>query len=135
MPRPVNNIQLTGTLTADPKMSVVDRGNKVLKIANYSIAFDWWNGHKLTPAWFFNCASFGYAAEATEKFLSKGKKILITDAFLQQDKYKDKNAVVRKDFKIIVNDFILVGNNNQTQGKDMDAIISEVSDDLEDIPI
>ena len=135
MPRPVNSFQITGTLVADPKMSVFEKEGKPIKIANFSIAFDWWNGKKLSPSWYFNCTSFGYAAESAEKFLSKGKKILITDSYLQQNKYTDKNGVARKDYKIIVNDYILVGYNTQSQGKDVDAIVEELSEDIDDIHV
>jgi len=133
MPRPVNSIQITGTLTDIPKVTVVDKDDKPLKIVNFSIAFDWWHGKKLPKAWFFNCTAFGYAADAAEKFLNKGKRIMITDAYLQPSTYMGKDGTKKKDFKIIVNDFMLLAYNEKADGAEVDAVMKEL-DDVDEVP-
>lgn len=133
MPRPVNQLQIMGNLTADPKITLINKGEKPLKLATWSIAFDWWNGHKLNPAWFFNCVSFGHAANAAEKYLKKGQKIIITDSYIQQDKYTDKTGRNCNTVKIVVNDFSLLAPNKITDGTDIDAVAQELAD-VDEVP-
>lgn len=134
MPRPVNRLQITGNLTDDPKITVINKGEKPITFATFSLAFDWWNGHKLSPAWFFNCVAFGHAAMAAEKFLKKGYKIIVTDSYIQQDKYVAKDGTKKSAIKIVVNDFNLLALNKSVEGKDIDAIEEQMADDIDDQP-
>jgi single-strand DNA-binding protein len=134
MPKPINKIQIAGTLTADPKITLIQKGNKPLKIANFAIAFDWWH-KKLSPAWFFNCTAFGYTADACEKFLAKGKRIIITDAYLQQNKYKAKDGSTKLEYKIMVDDFVMLGYNKTQEGQDLESAIEEIGgEEIDEIP-
>lgn len=133
MPRPVNQIRISGTATVDPKISVLEREGKPLKLANFAIAFDWWHGKKLTPAWFFNCTSFGYTADAVEKFIRKGSKILITDGYVQPNKYQAKDGTWKQTVKIMVEDFIMVGYNKEADSPIDTALEQEVID-IDEVP-
>lgn len=128
MPRPVNRIQITGTVTMDPKVYVMERQSKPLKIANFPIVFDWWHGKKLEKPWYFNCVAFAYTADSVEKFIRKGSHIMITDGYIQPNKYQSKDGSWKETIKIMVEDFIMVGYNKDAAGKDMDEVINELSD-------
>lgn len=133
MPRPVNNLQITGTLTSDPKCLVITKGEKPIRLATWTLAFDWWNGHRLNPAWYFNCVSFGYAAIAAEKFLKKGQRIIITESYIQQDKYTSKSGINMNTVKIVVNDFVLVAYNKETAGETIEAVAEQL-EDVDEVP-
>lgn len=131
MPRPVNNFQLTGTLCKDPEVTVIDRGGKPLKIAKFSLAFDWWHGKRLQKAWFFDFVCFGYTADAAEKFLKKGKRILVTQAYIEPQAYEGKDGIKRKKWSIVADDFVLLGYNDKVEGKAVDDVMEELVDDDE----
>lgn len=133
MPRPVNKIQITGTLTVDPKVYIAEKGSKPLKIANFPIVFDWWHGKKLASPWYFNCVAFAYTADAVEKFLRKGSHVVITEGFLQPNKYQAKDGSWKESIKIVVEDFLMVGYNKEQEGKDVDEVMKEL-DDVDEIP-
>ena len=133
MPRPVNKVSMTGTLTMDPKVYMSAKGDKPLKIANFPIVFDWWHGKKLAQPWYFNCVAFSYTADSVEKFLRKGSHVLITEGYLQPNKYQAKDGSNRETIKIVVEDFIMVGYNKETPGKDIDEIVEQL-DESDEIP-
>lgn len=134
MPRPVNKVQIMGNLTKDPQIVVTAKGDKTLKIANFSIVYDWWGGKKLNPPWYFDCVAFSYAADNAEKFLKKGTKILVTDGAIKPEVYKKKDGTTAKTIRVIVNDFIMVGLNKKSEGVDYDTAIEQEVSDIDDIP-
>lgn len=134
MPRPVNKLQITGTLTMDPKIVLIEKDNKPVKIANFPIVFDWWNGKRLAHPWYFNCAAFAYTADCVEKFLKKGSHIIITDSYIQPNKYQTKDGAWKETIKITVNDFLMVGYNRENEGQDFEKVMEEITQE-EEIPI
>ena len=137
MPRPVNSIRISGTVTADPRILLIENKGKELKIADFSIAFDHWNGKKLTPAWFFNCTSFAYNADNVEKYIKKGSRILITDGYISPNVYKTKDGTVKNIVKITVNDFLLIGSHktNIYESQNGPSQIEQEIMDIDDIPL
>ena len=133
MPRPVNKIQITGTLTMDPKMYVVEKGSKPLKVVNFPIVFDWWHGKKLNPPWYFNCVAFGYTADSVEKFLRKGSHVVITEGSIQPNKYQAKDGTWKESIKIVVEDFLMVGYNKDQIGKEVNDVAQEL-EDVDEVP-
>lgn len=129
MPRPVNRLQITGNATLDPKVLMIEKDGKPLKIANFSIAFDWWHGKKLPAPWYFNCVAFGYTAENVEKYIRKGYRVMITDSYIQPNKYKTKDGTTKETIKIMVNDFVMLGYNNDATAKETDEMVEEMTDD------
>ncbi len=129
MPRPVNKLQITGNATLDPKVLMIEKDGKPLKIANFSIVFDWWHGKKLSAPWYFNCAAFGYTAENVEKYIRKGYRVMITDSYIQPNKYKTKDGTIKETIKIMVNDFVMLGYNNDATAKETDEMVEEMTDD------
>ena len=129
MPRPVNKLQITGNATLDPKVLMSDKDGKPLKIANFSIVFDWWHGKKLLAPWYFNCVAFGYTAENVEKYIRKGYRVMITDSYIQPNKYKTKDGTIKETIKIMVNDFVMLGYNNDATAKETDEMVEEMTDD------
>lgn len=129
MPRPVNRLQITGNATLDPKVLMIEKDGKPLKIANFSIVFDWWHGKKLPAPWYFNCVAFGYTAENVEKYIRKGYRVMITDSYIQPNKYKAKDGTTKETIKIMVNDFVMLGYNNDATAKETDEMVEEMTDD------
>ena len=133
MPKPINNFQITGTLCKDPEIIIKEKAGKPLKLAKYTIAFDWWHGKRLPKPWYFDIVSFGYAADSVQKFLKKGKRILITEAYVEVRVYDGADGKKHKGWSIIAEDFVLLGYNDKTEGKDFDEVMQELVDD-EEIP-
>ena len=77
----LNNVFLTGRLTADPELKYIESG---YAICNFSLAIN--RGKKKDseeeyPAYFFNCVAWGKTGENITKFFNKGRKILIAGVY------------------------------------------------------
>ena len=135
MPRPINRIFISGRLPQDPKIVISNKREEPLKIANFSLVFDWWNGKKLTHPWYFECVAFKYSADNVEKRLKKGSHILITEGCISTDNYTKKDGTKVRSVKIIVNDFVMVGYNQEVEGQNFDTAVEEmVSQEEEEFP-
>lgn len=98
----MNIVVLQGRLTADPEVRYTQDG---LAIASHSLAVDRPRKKDADPVSdFFQCSSFGKAAEFAGKYLKKGTKILVAGS-LQQDNWTDKNGNKRSTIKVVVNQY------------------------------
>ena len=109
----MNNVQLMGRLTADPK--VTQTGNQ-MTIARYTLAVDRpkkSGEEKVTD--FINCVAFGKNGEFAEKYLKKGTLIIVQGS-IQTGSYtnKDGNKVYTTDVAVSGHEFIpgTKGNNS-----------------------
>lgn len=82
----MNRVIIMGRLTMDPEINNSANG----KVARYSIAIDR-RGRDKEAADYPQIVCFGHAAEFAEKYLKKGKKILITGR-IQTGKYVNKQG-------------------------------------------
>jgi single-strand DNA-binding protein len=75
---------LTGRLTADPDVRYAQNG---MAVASYTLAVD----RRGEGADFIRCKAFGKQGEFAEKYLCKGKKILVTGR-IQTGKYVNRKG-------------------------------------------
>ena len=87
----MNKSFLIGRLTRDPEIRY-SQGASQTAIARFSLAVDRrWKREGEPDADFFNCTAFGKLAEAADRYLKKGSKVLITGR-VQNDNYTDRNG-------------------------------------------
>ena len=73
----MNKVILMGRLTKDPEVSYT-QGNEPLCVAKYTLAVDRrFKRNNEDGADFIRCVAFGKNGEFAEKYLGKGKKIII----------------------------------------------------------
>ncbi len=112
----MNNIKITGRLTADPELKTTPNGTSV---TSFSVAVDRSykgpDGEKLTD--FFNVVAWRSTAEFICKYFSKGRLILI-DGEMQSSKYTDKDGNNRIAWELLANKVEFMGDkpsgNSQT---------------------
>lgn len=106
----LNNVQLTGNLTADPELSHIPSGTAVVKftIANNR---DYKAGEVINKKTnFIRCTAWAGAAENIEKYFKKGQKITIIGELDQQTWEDKKTGENRSMVGITVNQFHFMGN-------------------------
>ena len=82
-----NNVSLIGRLTADPQNRYTQGGTEV---SEFSIANNYYSNNK-NEVNYFNIAAFGKLAETANKYLTKGKQVLISGA-LRQERWQDRHT-------------------------------------------
>ena len=104
-----------------------------LAIGKFSIAVDTGYGDKKKTN-FFNCTVFGKQAETMQKYVTKGRKILLEGEALQNT-YTDKNGnnVNTVDFRVISFEFCESAKNDQnttsTPSSNPDGFMQITDDD------
>ena len=108
MPYDLNKVLMSGNLTDDPKIYSFSNGDKA---ANFSIAINkTWTDHNGTDhktTTYVDCRASGKymqkKVEAIEKYLKRGRKILV-EGSLELNKYtKDGNQISK--MRVLVDDF------------------------------
>ena len=103
----MNKVILAGRLTKDPDVRETTNG---MKVARYTIAVDRYK----EGADFINCIAFDKRAEFAEKYLSKGRKIMI-EGHIQTGSYeKDGHKVFTTDVVIDSHEFCESKGTNDT---------------------
>ncbi|MEI0493757.1 single-stranded DNA-binding protein [Brachyspira intermedia] len=88
-----NIVTLIGRLTADPQRKYTQGG---MEIAEFSIANNYYVSTKnTTEVNYFDIVAFGKLAETANKYLTKGKQVLISGT-LRQERWQDKNTNTTK---------------------------------------
>lgn len=80
----MNRVILMGRLVRDPDMRTTQAGNPMARMV---LAVDRWKKDQQQTADFPSLVAFGYTAEFAEKYLEKGKKILV-EGRLQTGSYE-----------------------------------------------
>ena len=94
----MNQVILSGRLTADPEIKTTSK----TAVASFNLAVERDYKKEGEPnADFFNCVCFGKIAEALGKYVSKGKKILVSGC-LQNSSY-EKDGVKHYATKVLAN--------------------------------
>ena len=97
----MNKVIMMGRLTKDPEIRSTQDGKT---IARFSLAVDRrFKREGEADADFFNCTAFGKTAEFTEKYLTKGTKILLTGR-LQNDEWTNREGKKMTSTGIIVDE-------------------------------
>ena len=109
----MNKTIMAGRLTKDPEVRYTQGG---LAVAKFSIAVDRKGAKKgdEVTADFFNCVAFGKTAEVIEKFLGKGRKVLLFGRF-ENNNYPDKNGNKVYSFQFVVDEMEFMDSKQQSQ--------------------
>lgn len=107
----MNKVILCGRLTKDPDVRMAGE----TKVAKYSLAVD----RKVSKgeekqADFLNCVCFGKTADFAEKYLSKGKKILVVGR-IQTGSYLNKDGAKVYTTDIVVEEHEFVESKNSSE--------------------
>jgi single-strand DNA-binding protein len=104
-----NNVHLIGYVGANPEIKTTTSGKKVANfdIATTDVFYDP-NGEKQTETMWHNMVAWGKTAETVEKFLVKGKEVVIQGKIANRS-YLDKNGVKKYISEILVQEMLLVG--------------------------
>lgn len=104
-----NKVQLIGNLGSNPEIIMLESGKK---IAKFSIAtnevYKNSKGEKVTDTQWHNIVAWNKTADIAEKYLEKGKEILI-EGKLTSRSYEDKEGIKRYTTEIVMNEFLILG--------------------------
>ncbi|MBS3992827.1 MAG: single-stranded DNA-binding protein [Bacteroidetes bacterium] len=104
-----NKVQLIGHLGNDPEIINLESGKK---IAKFSIAtnesYKNEKGEKVEDTQWHNVVAWNKTAEIAEKYLKKGKEIVI-EGKLSSRSYEDKEGVKRYVTEIVVQEMLMLG--------------------------
>jgi len=112
-----NKVILVGRLGADPDIRYIPQSNRA--VANFSLATNERTFNPQTKGtedhteW-HKIVSWGKTAEFCEKFLSKGKQVLI-EGRLRTDKWEDRNGNQRYTTKVHAYQVTLLGKRDDTE--------------------
>ena len=105
----LNKVMLIGNLGRDPELKVTPSGQA---LARFSVATTetWKNpqGEKQTKTEWHNIVVWGKQAETAEKFLRKGKQVLI-EGRIQYREYTDQAGVKKTACEIRCDNFVMLG--------------------------
>ena len=110
-----NKVIIIGNLTRDPETRTMPNGTAICKIGlasnrDYMAA----DGTKRQDAVFVDCDAFGKTAEAMQKWLKKGRKVLV-EGRLKLDQWDDKETGQKRSrMGIVVESFNFVGARDDT---------------------
>lgn len=131
----MNKVILLGRLTRDPEVSY--GGENHIAYARYGIAVNRRYHRDGEPAAdFFNCVSFGKAAEFVEKYLRKGTKILL-EGELRNNNYTNQAGETVYSIQIVTNNIEFAESKKAAQGNQMSGTadadgFSTIPDDLDE---
>lgn len=104
-----NKVQLIGNLGNAPEVKILDGGKKM---ARFSIAtnesYRNAKGEKITETQWHNLIAWGKVAEIAEKYLTKGKEVVIEGKLVNRN-YTDKEGNKKYITEVQVNELLLLG--------------------------
>jgi single-strand DNA-binding protein len=114
----MNEVRLSGRLTRDPEIKVLDIGGHKVTVANFSLAvtryFRKANGERDKDTTFVNCEAWDTGAETLGKYVTKGDPILVFGSLKTENWEKDGQKMSR--MKVRVSNFErLFKNTNPTE--------------------
>ncbi len=105
----LNKVMLIGNLGRDPELKMTPTGQQV---ARFSVATTetWRNaqGEKQSKTEWHNVVVWGKQAEIAEKFLRKGKQVLV-EGRIQYREYTDQAGVKKNATEIRCDNFVMLG--------------------------
>lgn len=110
----MNKVIFCGRTTKDIEMRY-SQGENSMAIGRFSIAIDSGYGDKKKTS-FFNCTIFGKQAEAFEKYVPKGTKVLL-ECEANQNPYTDKNGNKVNSVDFIVKSFEFCESKSQSSSQ------------------
>ncbi len=104
-----NKVQLIGNLGNTPEIKTLDGGKKM---ARFSIAtnesYRNAKGEKVTETQWHNLVAWGKVADIAEKYLTKGKEIVIEGKLVSRS-YNDKEGSKKYITEVQVNELLMIG--------------------------
>ena len=110
----MNKVIFCGRTTKDVEMRY-SQGENSMAIGRFSIAIDSGYGDKKKTS-FFNCTIFGKQAEAFERYVPKGTKVLL-ECEANQNQYTDKNNNKVNSVDFIVKSFEFCESKSQSNSQ------------------
>ena len=110
----MNKVIFLGRTTKDVEMRY-SQGENSMAIGRFSIAIDSGYGDKKKTK-FFNCTIVGKQAEACEKYVPKGTKVLL-ECEANQNQYTDKNGNKVNSVDFIVKSFEFCESKSQSSSQ------------------
>jgi len=125
-----NKVILVGRLGADPEVRYIPQSNR--PVANYSLAtneriFNPQTKESEDRTEWHKVVSWGKTAEFCEKYLTKGKQILV-EGRLRTDKWEDRNGNARYTTKIHAYQVTLLGKRGDTESVESPPDFEKKSD-------
>ncbi|WP_026912319.1 single-stranded DNA-binding protein [Patulibacter minatonensis] len=114
---PINSVTIVGNLTRDPELRGLPSGGSVCSMR---VAVNERRKNQQTGAYddvpnFFNVTVFGNSADATAKFLTKGRQVAV-DGRLRWREYQDKDGNRREAIEIVAQDVQFIGGRDEQGG-------------------
>lgn len=104
-----NKVQLIGNLGNAPEVRTLDGGKKM---ARFSVAtnesYRNAKGEKITETQWHNLVAWGKVAEIVEKYLIKGKEVMIEGKLVNRS-YNDKDGNKKYITEVQVNEILMLG--------------------------
>lgn len=124
-----NSVILIGRLTVDPQRKYTQSGKE---IAEFSIANNYYISTKnTTEVNYFDVVAFDKLAETVNKYLIKGKQVLISGT-LRQERWQDKNTNSTKSkIRIIMQSMQMLADKKESNNN---IIQNTYQDDNEEVP-
>lgn len=132
MANDINVVTLSGNLTRDAELKYTNGG---MAICEFALAV---NGSKkqgdewVNEAHFFDCTMFGRQAEAVQKYLTKGKSVVISGR-LKQDRW-EKDGQKRSKVGVNVNDLKLMSSGEKQSDRPAPQPSQSSDEYSDDIP-
>jgi single-strand DNA-binding protein len=110
-----NKVILMGNLTRDPELRYSNSGKAIGKI-RIAVNREWKDksGESKKETSFFDCTSFGKAAELISQYTEKGSPLLI-DGRLKQESWETDQGEKRSKIVVIIENFQFVGGRKSDQ--------------------
>ena len=106
----MNNHTIHGRLVRDPEYTPRRNSDSSDRV-NFTVAVDRRYGDETD---FFDCVAFGKTAELIDKWMQKGREIIVWgEGHIHS--YEDKNGVKRKSYSIFVDGFDFCGSKNDSK--------------------
>lgn len=101
----MNKIIIKGRLTRDPELKTGANG---MEFCKFTVAVDRRKTKDQREADFFDCTAFGQTGAAIDKFLCKGREVLI-EGRMESSKSEGKDGVKRTYWGVVVENFEFCG--------------------------
>ena len=106
----MNKITIHGRLVRDPELKTGANGTEFCK---FTVAVDRRKTKDQREADFFDCTAFGQNGAAIDKFLCKGREILIVGR-MESSKVEAKDGTKRTYWGVVVEEFYFCGKKDES---------------------
>lgn len=97
----MNKVNLTGRVVRDPEIKTVQKNNKNIFIAKYTLAVNKRFKAGNNDADFITCTAMGKFGELADKYITKGMMLSVVGS-LQNNNWKDKDGNMHYALDVIV---------------------------------